>query len=286
MSSSPYRCPACEPGILRVEVNRQVCESCSREFENTANITDLRLTRNPKPPLPLSEKALQQILDSLDSGTEYRLSLEVLLLSISAEMTDQLMLLLGEGRGAWHLLSRVQSGRVLWIGNALSGSSLALAGFEVLVVDTSPGRIRFAMHRAAALSSNPIDFLLAGDAGRLPFADEEFDLVIQEEGLPGPVEAKFGHTIDECLRVTRGEFFITAENRFAYKRSTGRRGKFELTAPLEWLERALVAKPGRTGIREMERALAHEEFEKPRTHAIYPHMRDYTHLVALDGGSP
>ncbi len=239
-------------------------------------------------PLPLAADELEVLLSALDRGEDFRATLEQLLLTVTPEKTDRLMLLLGEGRGSWHPLTRVTGGKALWFGNAFSGSWLALAqsGFEVLVVDPCAQRIRFAEHRAKTQPSCRAEFLVGGHEERLPFADQSFDLVVQEEGLPGPSEVQFAHSFEECLRVTRGEFFATGDNRFAYKRSTGKRAKFRIPSPFGWFAEALAPAKGHASLRGHEQRLSHAEFEPARSHALYPHMRDFTHVVALDGGTP
>ena len=288
MNELEFRCPACARATLHADDGVLKCTACSQEFPETAGFRDLRLVRIPGAPFPLEAAELEELLRALDGGDDYRTSLETFLLATTAEKTDRLMLLLGEGRGSWHPLTRVASGRALWLGNAFSGSwlPLAQAGFEVLVVDPNPARIRFASHRAHSQPSAQVQFLVAGNSEHLPFADASFDLVVQEEGLPGPVELRFAHNVVECQRVTRGELFVTADNRFAYKRSTGRRAKFQIHSPLAWLREAAFPAPGHASLREHESRLRTDGFEAPRSHALYPHMRDFTHVVALDGGTP
>lgn len=288
MSTLELRCPACARSVLHFSADAWTCEACEHQFARTANLDDLRVTSASCKPLPLESSELEELLLTLDNGAGYRAGLEAFLLDTSAEKADRLMLLLGEGRGSWHPLTRVTGGRALWLGNAFSGSwlPLAQAGFEVLVVDPCPARVRFAKHRVKSQPTSAAQFMVAGDSEHLPFANEAFDLVIQEEGLPGPAEVQFAHTHTELLRVTRGECFMTAENRFAYKRSTGRRAKFRVPSPLRWLGEALAPAPGRKSRNGHEKALLSDAFEAPKSHALYPHMRDFTHVVDLDGGTP
>lgn len=238
--------------------------------------------------MPLCRGELDEFFTSIENGTEFRPALEKVLLDLTPDKSDRFMLLLIEGRGAWHPWTRVAKGLALWCGNAFSGGwiSLAQSGFEVHVLDPDPERARFAHARLASQPSTRAVIRIGGDAEKLPFPDGSFDLVVQEEGLPGSEEARFGHSIAECLRVTRGECFYTVENRFAYKHSTGQRGKFVVPSPFEWLRDALAPKPGRSSLKAHERSLSSAGFESARSRALYPHMRDFTHVVDLDGKPP
>jgi aminoglycoside phosphotransferase (APT) family kinase protein len=175
----------------------------------------------------------------------------------------------------------------LFLRNALSGSitPLASAGFRVTVLDASDERRRFAEARAAAHTPGAVRTAAAPADPRLPFPDQAFDVVVQEDGLPEG-SGLFAHTLAECLRVARGEVLLTADNRLAYKRSSGRRGDFRVPGPLAYARAALWPRRGERTLRGYRRLFAGDGFERPRAFALYPHARDFTHVVALDEELP
>jgi hypothetical protein len=195
--------------------------------------------------------------------------------------------MLRESRGAWFPLLRAVQGDLLFLGNALSGSitPLAAAGFRVTVLERNAERARFAQLRAAAHTPGAVRFVLGGDAARLPFPDHAFDVVVQEDGV-SPAGGHCVHGFDEVLRVARGEVVLTADNRLAYKRSSGRRSDFHVPGPLEFARAALSPEHGERTLGGYRRLFARDGFARPRAFALYPHSRDFTHVVALDERLP
>ncbi len=220
------------------------------------------------------------------SGQPYKSVIEALLLSLDDERAERLMLLLRESRGAWHPLLAVHGGECLFLGNALSGTitPLANAGFHVTVLDPSRERVRFASMRSATHSPGRVRALIGGDGSRLPFADGAFDLVVQEDGLPD-AHGAFGHDVGECLRVARGEVALSADNRLAYKRSSGKRADFRVTSPLAYA-RAILGRRGERTLAGYRRMLAAPEFSPARAFALAPDARDFTHVVGIDAPTP
>lgn len=280
-------CPRCR-GLLAHEDGFEQCVECAHTYFESHGLIDLRVDRAARAPEPLGPGELERALAELDSGADFRATLEELLLELSPERSNRLMLLHGEGRGSWHAALRTPGGTALWIGNALSGSwlALALAGFEVTVFDASLERARFAAHRATAQAHGRARVVVAGDGTFLPFADQSFDVVVQEEGLRGGADARVAHDVAECLRIAGSEFFLTAENRLAYKRSTGRRADFAVPKPLDWLREAVSPSGGERTLAGYRSSLAADGFERTRAFALYPHMRDFTHVVSLDEEVP
>lgn len=237
---------------------------------------------------PASRPELERALTRLQSGTSFKSALEQLLAELDQDDADALMLLMKESRGAWMVLLAGSGGEALFIGNAFSGSVTALivAGYRVTIMDRSNLRLRFALAREAGAQSalKPARGVQAGHAARLPFKDASFDLVVQEDGLPC-ASTGWGHDMHELARVTRGELLLTADNRLAYKRSIGRRGHFHVPRPLEFAGAVLRPVRGER-TRAGYRALFRAHFAEHQDYALYPHAREFSHIVGLDGGAP
>lgn len=239
------------------------------------------------PPAPLAPGAFEVAFEAARQGASFRLALETLLLDLDDESADKLMQMLREARGAWFPLLRARAGELLFVGNALSGSitPLAAAGFQVTVLERNAERGRFALLRAAEHSPGHVRVVLGGDTARLPFEDRSFDVVVQEDGLPR-ADDRFAHEFDEVLRVARGEVVLAADNRLAYKRSSGRRNDFHVQSPLEFARAALSPARGERTLRGYRSLYARGGLPRPRSFALYPHSRDFTHVVALDADLP
>lgn len=234
-------------------------------------------------PWPLLAGELDRTLESLESGTEFREAFEALLLTLPLERAQPLMLLHREGRAGWMPLTESCGGNALCVGNAFSGSwvALARAGFRPTLVDTSLERLRFARLRMRAAADVEARCLLAEPGRALPLRDESFELAVVEPALEPARSALAPHELSRLAH----EVVLVADNRFAYKRSDGHRGRFALAGPRA-LARSLFAP------RAGERTLAgHRRTLEPgagstRAFALYPHAQDWTHAVALDSELP
>jgi len=286
-------CPICARELRDAADGTFACEPCSRAFGRSQGLRDLRAGAGDGPePLPVPRAELRRALAALENGKGFKSALEALLLALADEEADRLMQLLRESRGAWAPLLRVpalgaQGPRALLIGNALSGTAVALAvsGFEVTLLEPSLERLRFAHFRGESLAPGRTQALLGGDGPALPFASQSFELVVQEEGLPrrgGP----WGHDLGECRRVCAGELALVADNRLAYKRATGRRGVFVVPGPFAYARSALAPRAGERSLAGYRRALGAAGFEPPRAFALYPHAREFSQVVALDERGP
>jgi len=252
------------------------------------DLEDLRADPSLEPePAPLARGAFETALEAARRGATFRSALEELLLALDDEAADRLMQMLRESRGAWFPLLATQRGELLFLGNALSGSitPLASAGFRVTVLERNVERARFALLRAGAHTPGALRVVLGGDTARLPFEDRSFDVVVQEDGLP-PTSGHYAHDFDEVLRVARGEVVLTADNRLAYKRSSGRRSDFHVPGPLEFARAALSPERGERTLGGYRSLFGRAGFARPRAFALYPHSRDFTHVVALDERLP
>lgn len=238
-------------------------------------------------PAPLELGELQPFLERLEAGEAFKEVLEALLLAIPIEKADHLGLILREGRGSWLPLLRSSGGRALFIGNALSGTVHVLAGlgFRPHVYDVSEARMRFEAFRCEALTGVTCTWTRADDSSRLPFTDNEFDLVVQEVGAPAHPEG-WAHPRSELGRVSSGEVVVTADNRLGYKRSLGRRGRFAVPSPLRFVREILSSPGGERTLHGYRQELQFEGFGEPRAYSIYPHSADFTHVVGIDEELP
>lgn len=227
------------------------------------------------PGWPADAETLRRTLDRLAAGASWREALEELLVELEPVAADRVMQLSREGRGAWIPLVAARRGRALLVGNALSGTSVALArlGFDVVVLEDDPLRLAVARARGAALAKGATHAVRAArDA--LPFADGSFHLVVAEDGA---VEV-----LDELRRVARGELALVAQNRLAYKTNDLRRGRFEVPSPWRFLTRALRPEGGERTLAGWRRRAG----AGARAFALYPHSDEFTHVVGLDGAGP
>ena len=236
--------------------------------------------------------ALARAVAAIDAGSTYKAALEALLLELPPGDADWLMQILRESRGAFAPLARAGPGRALFLGDPLSGTSVALGrlGFETTTLGRDGERLEFAAHRARALVETPAHFVLAGGGARLPFAplpfaDGAFDLVVQEGGLPGPATGA-GHDLGECARVARGELVLVADNRFGYKRSAGAHGAFHVLGPLEYTGAIAAPRRGQKSLWGYRRALAAAGLGDQEAYSLYPHSGQFVHVVALDRPRP
>ncbi len=235
----------------------------------------------------MSAGELELCTESAESGTPFRSALEQFLARLQPRAAAEWMQLLREGRAAWLPLLRVEPGaRALLVGNACSGTAVALAraGLHLTLVDSSAARLRFARARDRVLAAGDTHFVQAA-AGLLPFEDKEFALVVRESQAP-PLGEPSGFSAAELARVCNDELLTVEENRFAYKRSSGRRADFAVARPLEFAAASLAPAHGARSLSGHRRARAALGFETTGAHALYPHAHDFTYVVGLDGGGP
>lgn len=221
----------------------------------------------------------------LEGGRPFKRRLESLVLELPPGEADELMMLMKESRGAWAMLLGGRGGRALFLGSGFSGTPVALGtlGYHVTVVEQQPARLRFAQDRAAALAPGTTGAVAAGADAGLPFLDGSFDLVVLEGGLPAP-STGWGFTTEELHRVGRGELLVTADNRLGYKRSTGRRGAFR-RHPLHLLREVLRPSRGEQAL-PATRAAVLGPWDEAEAYSLYPHAREFSHVVALDRPRP
>lgn len=278
-------CPVC--AVALDGTSALTCPRCARTFAPENDILDLRA--HPERIADGSPLTASELVHATEAArrTTFKAALEELLLRMPEGRADHTMQLLREARAAWFLLLGASRGRLLFLGNALSGawSPLARAGFDVTVLEPSLERLCFARERARAAEANGVRWLRGGDGERLPFVDRAFDVVVQADGLPRRSNF-FRHEIDECLRVCAGEIVLTADNRLAYKRSSGRRSDFRVATPIGFALRGLRPPSGEKTLFGYRRLLSPPGFVRPRAFALYPDARDFSHVVALEAPLP
>jgi Phosphotransferase enzyme family len=230
----------------------------------------------PARPRPATAAAIEAALDLRRSGATYKAALERLLLELDEHQADSFMLQLKESRGAWALLLGGDGGRALFLGNALSGSvtPLAMLGFDVVLGDGSPMRVAWALERGAHETPGRVSAVRLAPGERLPFADRTFDLVVQE--------GRRDHPDAELERIGRGERVLVADNRLAYKRSLGFRGRYHVPGPFEWLRAVLRPARGERTLPGYRKLLG----GPTRAFALYPDAREFSHVVGLSQPAP
>ncbi len=229
------------------------------------------------------DRALETFRDAAD--LPYKERLEAFLAQLSEADSEAAMMLLKESRGTAAILLHRGSGPALFVGNALSGTPLALGslGFTVTVVDRCELRLAFALARAEAYLPGSTRIVRAGDDRRLPFSDGAFSVAVQEDGLPGPGTG-WGYSTEELRRVARDEVLVAADNRFGYKKATGRRGQFR-RSPLRFLKEGFSPPRGERTL-EGTRKWVRGPWEASTAYALYPHAHEFSHVVGLDEPKP
>ena len=275
---------------MRNRLGLWACEACSRAIELPRSVFDLRADRDPLEARLIAdtavERAMLRALASLELGTDWKSSLEELLLELPDDAAGELMLILREGRGAFAPLLAGRGGTALFLGDPCSGTVVALArhGYAVTSLDSDLERLAFANFRNTALApAQSARAVLHAPSEELPFRDQSFDLVVRE--------TRFRRTTDidlaECRRVCSGELLATGDNRLGYKESEGHHGAFRVKSPLNWMRTALLSKDLTTVERLTRQVVGPlDNFEERHSLALYPHSRDFTHIAALKPGSP
>lgn len=224
-------------------------------------------------------EALSAARRCIAAGKPWKETLEELLLALDRDAADRLQQVLREGRGAWLGLLYAGTGRALFVGDPLSGTVIALAraGFDVVVAHADEAALDLCGARARADADG---VSLVGARGEhLPFKTDAFDLVVVEGS---PIDA----LTQEALRTGRAEVVLIAENRLAYKRWGGGRGKFKVRGPLEFLRAALDPRRPERSLAGYRKRLTRGDVTEVRAFALYPHALDFALLARLDGPGP
>jgi aminoglycoside phosphotransferase (APT) family kinase protein len=217
-----------------------------------------------------------------DARARWREELEEHTCSLPLAEAEHLMQVMRGSRAAWLPLVAEPAeppGSALLVGDALSGTALALAhwGYRVTVLcpASEPADRERAARRDTALARGDATF-----PGRLE--DERFDLVVVEEGLPAPPLPG----LDELARRADGNLVLVADNRLAYKRSSGKRADFRVVRPLEFARAALLGRGNERTLRGYRNGLRAAGLDRTRALALYPDRRDFSLVVAIDEPAP
>ena len=130
--------------------------------------------------------------------------------------------------GWWPLLNLQRSWRVLELGSGWGAITFSLAPMVASVVacDLNLQRLRFIQARALQDGVSNVQVLCSGDTSRLPFVDQEFDLVILNgvvEEVPlfrsGSPRAIQEVLLREAARVLapEGQLFLAGYNRWSWR---------------------------------------------------------------------
>lgn len=232
-------------------------------------------------PAPLRNGDLDGYRRRRGAGAPFKDNYEALLRELPAEVADRLTQLQKESRAAW-LFELPRGEQALLVGNALSGlvQPLASVGFQVTLLDPWADRAELALDAAEAVVPTRVRRVPWTGRVPLPFGDRSFDLVIDEEL---PTDRSW---LDELRRVCDGELLVQGDNRWGYKRSSGRYWDYRVPGPIEYLREGLAPGHGERSLGAYRRSLSDPEFAEPRAYALYPHRRDFAHVVALDASHP
>jgi len=233
---------------------------------------------------PMPEAALAKHLAQAPRPSTWREFLEPFLAGLDSPTGDRIMMLMEESRGAWAVLLAQQPGTALFVGNAVSGTvpALAILGWQVTVADPSPERCAFAERRDNEYAPGKVSWVHAAH-DKLPFAPKSFDLVVREDAADG-IDLARAPSLEKLKNLSRASQVHLADNRWAYKRATGERGRFRRHSPLSFMRQALFPAPGLHTLAGHRRNL---DPELPtRTFALYPDGREFSHVVNLDGRFP
>jgi SAM-dependent methyltransferase len=213
-----YVCPSCRGGLSRFEPDGLACLACDRRYPSVAGLPDLRLASDRYLDLA-SDRAKAERLHAIEPETDV-----MGLASAYYAMTDDVVdhrrarflrhLAGAEPRGEALADRLPRSGRVLEVGCGSGGLLVAAAkvGIAIEGVDLASRWLVVARRRLADRGLNvPI---VAGEAERLPYADQSFDTIVADsvlEHLDDPARA-----LGEWARVLKpgGRIILWSPNRY------------------------------------------------------------------------
>lgn len=219
-------------------------------------------------------------------GATFEQGLAELLLALDDDTGELLQQELHEARGAWALCLGVTARRVLFVGSPLAGAIRVFArlGAAVTVLDDDAERAELAAFAWEAHAPGRVRWV-RGDARVLPFQDREFDVVVLDDGLPRE-RAQCTRLLAEAARVSSGEVALLGDNRLGYKRSAGRHASLRVPRAVEWLRDVCAPRAGERTLRGYRAALRLPGFARATAWALYPHRKDFAHVVAIDAPLP
>lgn len=220
-------------------------------------------------------------------GETFERGLAQLLLAEGDDAGEMLQQELHEARGAWALCLGTPAGRVLFVGSPLAGAIRVFArlGAEVTVLADDAERAELAAFAWDAHVPGRVRWVRGTARALLPFADRAFDVVVFDDGLPRE-HAERAQLLAEGARVSRGEIALLGDNRLGYKRSAGRHASLRVPRALEWLRDVITPRAGERTLAGYRSALRLPGFARATAWALYPHRKDFAHVVAIDAPLP
>lgn len=217
-----YFCPYCGAS-LKEDGTSLACGPCKKLFEVRDGIAVL--VRDPNYYYgEVSQDKMREILATAESG-DWRPAFERLTSDMKYSAYHVQYALSERRAGWWPLLNIGPQSRVLDYGCGWGPISHALAkrAGTVVSLDACFERLKFWRIRAQQEHLSNIQFLWAGDTPRLPFGDQQFDLVVLNGVLewiptsqkedPGEVQKSFLREVARILS-PNGQLMLAMENRY------------------------------------------------------------------------
>lgn len=249
-TSSAFCCPRCQ-GKLEQRAAALTCNACAADYSSVGGILDFRVMRHDYYFNPVPREEMIKLVEQA-SGVPWdatvRRFLEYVKEKDPSGWIDNIAI---NARYAWKLLLELPVGsRFLDFGCGLGNLTQNIAPHvgEVVALDLTWERLRFAQERFAKFNPNDRITLVAGGDGRhLPFPDNHFDCIalsgvlewmaddyVMDDADSHPVKALkmlasfFGATnprktqlrfMRELRRILKpgGQLFVAIENRWAYE---------------------------------------------------------------------
>lgn len=223
-------CTSCL-SVLVESANKLDCPGCGKKYELIDGIPCLAQNRQYYYG-EIPQKPMQELVEACRTQP-WREALEGTL-RVAPYPSGLLLYAVGGNRaGWWPLLNLRRDSRVLDLGCGWGAISFALARRAGLVVgcDLAVERLRFLQQRAVQEGARNVQLVWGGDGKRLPFRDNEFDLVVLNgvlewvpqsvEGSPDTIQLEF---LKEVARVLskHGQLVLAIENRWSWLYWMGR----------------------------------------------------------------
>jgi SAM-dependent methyltransferase len=225
-------CPFCGSHVERTTTTWE-CPACGRRFSAPFGILCLA-----EHPIDTSGKFGEQRARDLLEDCERLPWQQALERAVCTSSNPHLLLehaVCPSRAGWWPLLNLQRTWRVLELGSEWGAITFSLAPrvASVAVCDLNLERLRFIKARALQDGVSNVEVLCWGDTSRLPFADQEFDLVILNGFLEEVPLSRPGSPLEmqrvvlrEAARVlaSDGQLFLAGHNRWSWRSVKSSRG--------------------------------------------------------------